>query len=216
MKKSIFLLVTLIALVGVVPAALANPLTLKISNGAGTAVTVTGNDLIVWAGSVGNFDFNVTIGAQGVPGDDFMHLSSLNISSANASSDPLTIEFTAENLTTPTDSFQMAIGGVLSPAGATGTYQAFYNSTLIGLIGFDGTTNSGAFNYNFNGAGPGSTPYSLTQKITLNANGASQLSFSGGATLNPVPEPSIIVLMGSGLFGLVFVGYRRSKAMWSA
>lgn len=56
------------------------------------------------------------------------------------------------------------------------------------------------------------TPYMLAQNLDVHIAGGSTLNFAGSTDLVSAPEPASIVLMGTGLFGLVgFVRRRKSQ-----
>jgi hypothetical protein len=78
--------------------------------------------------------------------------------------------------------------------------------TLIGTIGPQGP---GAVGGTVIGAGPSTTPYSLTTMITLNnTRGTGAAFLSSDLSLTQTPEPTSILLLGT-LASLVAYGFRR-------
>jgi len=218
-RFSLIVLAVTVFLGMTVVTASANPLELRLTNGS-TSVTVVGSsNSVTFNQAVGNYMVNVTTGTQGI-GIEFMDLNSIDISFSNSNAAPLVIELSAVNLSVPANGFVMKIGGTLSPVGASGVYSAFYDTTGGGLnyFGEDQTIGSiafasGSFSGTLTGPGPGITgPYSVTERLVLTPNGARSLSFSANASLNPVPEPSTVLLLGSGLLGAAFVLYRRNRS----
>jgi hypothetical protein len=166
-------------------------------------------------GQIGGYLYNVATGTLGI-GSEYMDLHSINVTGGPGAGN-LVIELSAINLSTSASGFTMSIGGTLNnPAG--GTYSAYYSTagattffaygTSIGSINLAPDV-YGAFSGSTTGfGGPGSSSYSLTQRIEIKPNNAGYVNFSGNATLNSVPEPTTLVLLGTGLVA-VAVSRRR-------
>jgi hypothetical protein len=77
-------------------------------------------------------------------------------------------------------------------------------------IGDSGVQSASNYSGLYTGPGPSGSPYSLTQLLTITANG-SGASMSGDFELKQVPEPASILGLGTVLF-LVGLKLRRKKA----
>lgn len=204
-------------------AAMADPI-LRLSSGA-TTIDVLDNGaydlnpiagVVLYSGAVNNWMVNVSTGitqpAQGSALLPYLHLNSINMS---VGSGDISISFTETDFEY-LGAFEMNLGGTAAPGG-TVTYQMFQdpNNAAFGmtnLVGTIGPFGSGAFSGSI--SGPGLTSdnplgYSLTQVITINhsAQGIGTTSFDAEAT---VPEPSALLLLGTGIVGLGIWRFRRS------
>ena len=153
------------------------------------------NGAITFQGDVGSFSFNITTGiSKPISGDTYypsLDLLSLDVSSSAGGS--LTITLTDGGFIVPNPawgSYIMNIGGTTS---GTVAYSAFYDSSFIGQTGLlsgGAFSESLSFPYNTN-----TSPYSLTEKITITHDGAGNSSLN--ATLT-VPEPGTLLSLEQG------------------
>jgi hypothetical protein len=147
---------------------------------------------------------------------EYMDLNSINTSAFNPGN--LVISFTQYNNNTAYPGFTMAWGGTVTNGSAT--YAAYYSNTnnpfattsLIGTLPGTGSF-TGAFSGTTTGLANTIAPYSLTQVVTVTPNPGlfTITTYSGNASLNPVPEPSTLVLLGLGLGVLGLSGHRRIR-----
>jgi hypothetical protein len=194
--------------------------TLSFSVDGGAAVTCADGamcDINSTAGVVtysadlgGGFIVNVTTGIT----TPFYTGSSMDLNSVNVQSGSgnhtLEIMFSQTDFTSTMGGFEGGFGGtigtggtVVASAGYDTTNTLFGNGTNIASTGSLGP---GAFSATFSGGGPGTSPYSLTQILTISTSQA--LTFSGDFALTQVPEPASIVLLGGALL-FVAGGIRR-------
>jgi hypothetical protein len=166
---------------------------------SGTASANLALGVFSFNGSVGNYLVNVSTG-EGSPLLPMGNLDLNSVDTSGSSSGPLKIWWSENGLTTAYSGWLMQWGGTLSSgAGANVSDTAYEDNTnaffgtqnTIGSIGPQGPGVVGGT------AGSGvavSTPYSLSELITL--NGVGTTNYSGDASMSPVPEPASAVLFG--------------------
>lgn len=225
MKKIVFLIFILTGLICITSSLSA--LTLVLSAGpliSPTTITVADNsalDLdpttgsIVFMGSIGSFTttVNTTFSKPVVGSTTFpiIHLNSVVVS--NASGGQLRIRASETGFSsTPFPAFITQAGGL---AGGTILLKSFLDdsNTLLGtttLLSDLGTFGPGAFSATKTSPFVFPTnPFSLTIGANINHSGTGTTSFD--LQTSPAPEPSTVLLLGTGLLGVGVWRRRKSK-----
>ena len=193
---------------------------LKLSDGT-TTVTVTDNGsgdfrsekgAVGWSGSIGNFNIVVTVGITkpqlGSANYPWMELYNVNVSGGAGT---LTIKFTETDFNLPDQypGFITRIGGTTGGTVELNVYldesnTPFGTGTLLASLGPYSGAFSGTSTIDINPK----DPFSLTQVATV-THGGGTVSSSFDADTYPTPEPSSLLLLGSGLLG--FGAYFRAR-----
>ena len=188
--------------------------------GVGDANSAVG--AITFVGSISptsKWVFNVTTGVtkpvSGTAASPHMDVSTLNMTSMGPGT--LTVQFTETGFgpLAANNSFRADIGGTTTSNGAI-IYKTYLDSgnvgfaqtTLLTSQSFVGTPFSGTA---LSGAVSPANPYSLTEVLTITHTGAGQTSLD--AELQAVPEPSALLLLGSGLAGFGYLRMRRRTSV---
>lgn len=170
---------------------------------------------VTWDGVLGQFNVNTSTGiSKGkTVFPTLMDLNSINAASVGAGT--LTILWSDINWTSALtgSGFTLLAGG--TTANGTSDFSAYLSgtNTLLAqttLIGDTGLMGPGAFSKTVNGlVGPPAGNFSMTEKLVWSFTAAG--SDSGDFSLNGVPEPASVTLLGGVLFATVAAIRRRTR-----
>jgi len=228
MKKILLTVVAIIALaISFSPAAQANAF-LSITNGVTTVscttggacapgFTATGTTKITFSGSVGNFSISSLTLDSNAPGTAALGTSNdtkLQIQNTSGSTDTLIIKFAENNFTLPVT--PDILSGSQSASLATGTTSQTFtasadagNSLTPGAGTSTNTTTCGPITGVSQSCNANNSAVNFTHGANYALSGVETISLSGGGisnytgtvnvTPNAVPEPSSLILLGTGM-----------------
>jgi len=194
-------------------------------NGAGDSNPLLGSiDYLAPGGTFLNYSVVISVGTSkpviGSAGLPHLDLASVNVTSLGATSDVLTIKFTDTDFTDPMPSamgFVSAIGGVTD---GTVTYSTYYDTSNTAFGEANSLSSFGPYSAGaFSGqefvplASLSPTPvdpYSITLVTTVSNGGGGGMITSYNASVD-VPEPSALLLLGSGMLGFALIRRRTAK-----
>jgi hypothetical protein len=208
-------LLTGTALCGLAIPASAETLGIQLSESGFITSTLTGaTNPLVFVQSFGTFSVNADINTV-INSPLTLDLSSVNISTSTPG--VLTVEASVSDLTSPVglQNFISELTGHLTfGSGGTVSLAAYIDdsNTLFGtatLLDSSGLLGS-PFSFNGSGSANLTSPFSLTEVLTIHSTGLSGFSIDASTTA-VVPEAPTWAMMMLGLAGLGFAAFRKTR-----
>lgn len=180
-------------------------------NGSGDSNATTG--IITYSGGAASFNIAVNTGiTTSMP---LIDLSNVLAQSIGAGS--VVIKLTSTGLTSPLgiQNWLSQFTGNYSGGSASITAQTYIDTSNVAfgtatLLGSFITANT-PFALSSVNVGGGTTPFSLTEVVTVTANGAGR-NFSLDTQLSLVPEPASLGLLGASLIGIGILRRRHGSS----
>jgi hypothetical protein len=204
-------------------------LEIALQEDAGAVTVVATGPSFTTASFTGNFgDFTVTLfGASSDNGASLSDLleSTVSVKNNSAATHTLHLYVTQNGYTLPSGTtlrVESGLGGSVNAGSVTLTniFQAYAdkNNNLFGTADFtNGPQNASQVGSTFDtGSATGNftrlaTPYSVTSVANLQLTAGGQVNKADHINLTAVPEPTSVLLLGSGLVGLAAMARRRSR-----
>jgi hypothetical protein len=181
---------------------------ITLTNGAASVTVLDGGagdgcaavNCVTFNGALGNYMINVSTGISSNGGQPFLDLNSVNMT-ATANAGLLSISTTQTGYTLNTPQFNFSVGGT-STLGGNVSFAAYggTNNTAFSTANQIGSTLNFGTTSPFSGAtvGAGNTvnPYALTIVASLNGVNGPLTAASFNASIDAVPEPVSVSLLG--------------------
>jgi len=219
-------LIVCVAVMGLPSMAGASTIFMLSQDGGAYTTIATGASLGTLSGSgvFGDFTYKII----GVSTDNTAAVSDLlssatSISNNSTASHTLSVRVSSQDYTLPADlgvRIESGMGASLSAGTLTATFQAYADKSnnLSGVSDFSVGLQTCSFNVSTCDTGSSSGvftktsgTYSLTSVANLTLSGGGLANFSSHENVTAVPEPSSLVLLGSGLVLFAGMGFKKRK-----